>query len=50
LPDDEEIEQVSIDEAHGMDWDSLKYAKIYQEAFSDGAKWMRTIKLKRAVR
>jgi hypothetical protein len=39
--DDKQIEQVACDEAQ-QDWDSLHYARIYEAAFIDGAKWMRS--------
>jgi hypothetical protein len=40
LPADKEIFQVACDESQ-QDWSRLEYFKIYKEAFTDGAKWMR---------
>lgn len=37
---DAEIEQVAADESQ-QDWGRLAYARIYREAFVDGAQWMR---------
>jgi hypothetical protein len=38
---DAEIEQVAADESQ-QDWNDLRYAAIYREAFIDGAKWALT--------
>lgn len=40
-PCDDEICQVAQDESQ-QDWNDYRYASVYEEAFSDGAKWMRT--------
>lgn len=43
-PDDAEIKRVACDESQ-QDWDDLRFARIYESAFIDGAKWMRGAKL-----
>ena len=42
---DKEIEQVADDEKQ-KDWDDLRYAEIYRNAFIDGAKWLRSKQIK----